>query len=141
MRNVTLLFFISLLSLSGLAMAQDRVRLEDDEHVNRTLLSAAVSVGVSRVCPSLEVRQLFGLFKAFELRNYARSLGYSDEEIMAYNNDPAQQARVKDWAWRYMTSQGVKEGDVESYCALGRYEIERKSLSGRLLRDTGRGAE
>ena len=57
MRNVTLLFFISLLSLSGLAMAQDRVRLEDDEHVNRTLLSAAVSVGVARVDDDQDRRQ------------------------------------------------------------------------------------
>jgi len=124
------------LSVIGLAArAESRPDLVTEEHINRSLLSAAISVGIARACPTMEVRQIYGLFKALELRNYARRLGYSDEEIEAFVESSEQQDRMKDWAIRYMTQQGVELDNNDTYCALGKYEIERKSLTGRLLRD------
>ena len=141
MRKPFALMAIAATLFGSAAFAQDRVGLDEDERINRALLSASVSLGVARVCEAMEIRQFFGLIKALELRNYARGLGYSDDEINDFINDPVQQKRLERLAWRYMTSNGVRAGDAESHCALGRHEIERRSLSGRLLRDTGRGTQ
>lgn len=135
--------FLGALVVSAVAMtaplyADERPEMDRDSHIMRSLLSAAISLGVSRACPTMEIRQVYGLFKALELRNYARRLGYSDEEINAFVNDPAEQKRMEEWAWAYMSDQGVKEDDAESHCSLGKYEIERGSLTGRLLRDLAR---
>lgn len=129
---------IAAATVAGPLQAGDLPELDRESHIMRSLLSAAVSLGVSRSCPTMEIRQVYGLFKALELRNYARRLGYSDEEINAFVNDPVEQKRMEEWAWAYMQEQGVKKNDPESHCSLGKYEIERGSLSGRLLRDLDR---
>ena len=71
---------------------------------------------------------------AKELEKYARAAGYREDEVKAFLKNKAEKARVKAMAADYMAANGVVEGNVDSYCALGNAEIKKNSLIGSLLR-------
>ncbi len=58
---------------------------------------------------------------------------YSEAEIRAFIDDPAEKARMRDEARAYLAGHGVTRGDAESYCRLGRAEIAAGSRIGQLI--------
>ncbi len=117
------------------AAAQATVPLAEEPHINEQLMAAAIGDVIRNTCPSISARMVTVYFKAKELEKYARDAGYQEDEVKAFLKNKAEKARIKGMAAEYMAANGVVEGDVESYCALGSAEIRKDSLIGSLLKD------
>lgn len=119
---------------AGMANAQPSVPLAEEPHINEQLMAAAVGDVIRNTCPNISARMVTVFFKAKELEKYARKAGYDEDEVKAFLKDKSEKARIKGKATDYMAANGVVDGDVESYCTLGRAEIEKDSLIGALLK-------
>lgn len=114
--------------------AADLPPLSDNAYINERLIAAKIGDLIRRTCPDIEARRIFAIREALKLRDYALELGYSMDEIEAFVESDREKQRVTDAASAYLSANGVVEGDASSYCALGRAEIERGSITGTLLR-------
>jgi Family of unknown function (DUF5333) len=114
--------------------ASAQVPLSEEPHINEQLMAAAVGDAIRKTCPSISARMVTVYFKAKELEKYARNAGYQEAEVKAFLKDKSEKARIKAMAAKYMAANGVVEGNVASYCALGNAEIKKDSLIGSLLR-------
>jgi hypothetical protein len=128
------LLFPLLLAAPVAGFAQAQVSLSEETHINQSLMAAVVGDNIRKTCPTISARMIVAYSKAKELERYAIAKGYKKEAVEAFLKDKTEKARVKKMAAEYMTANGVVEGDVESYCKLGRAEIEKRSLIGSLLR-------
>ena len=118
--------------LAGAASAKPALR--DVKEIDEPLYWALVAFEISEVCDSIEARQLKGLSDGWGLIRKARKLGYSDEEIKAYMRSDAEKKRMRARGEAYFKHKGVSYDDPETFCALGRAEIERNSQIGVYLR-------
>ena len=118
------------------ALAEGKVPLADEAHINEQLAAGAAGDILRQTCPTLKARVLVVLGKLNALENYARAQGYTEAEVKAFLKDRTQKDRVKAAAKGYLAAAGAVEGDVESYCDAGRSEIAKGSLVGSLLRST-----
>lgn len=118
------------------AVAEGLPPLRDNAHIWNSLFAAAVGDEIRKNCPTISARIFRALKGAKDLEDHALSLGYSEEQIEAFLGSKAEQNRMKAQRDAYLAEHGVKEGDAESYCRLGREEIARGTLTGWLLRDT-----
>jgi hypothetical protein len=107
--------------------------LTENERVVGEFLAAAVGDEIRKNCPSIHARIFYVLWKANELEDYALSLGYTEEDIRAFRKDPENKAFLRQLRDDYLAQNGVTPGDSESYCRLGRQEMENKTLIGSLL--------
>mgnify|MGYP002629024601 CR=1 FL=1 len=108
--------------------------LEENARVKSEFLSAAVGDEIRKNCPSISARMFRALGRVNALQDYALGLGYSKADIKAMREDPAAKANLRAMRDAYMAKHGVRPGDSDSYCRLGREEIEKNSLTGWLLR-------
>lgn len=114
------------------AMAQS-VPLAEEPHINEQLVAAQVGDILRKTCPTISARMFVVWQKASALEDYTRAAGYTEEEAELFLKDKAQKARIKALATDYLTKAGAVEGDVESYCVVGRNEIARNTLVGSIL--------
>ena len=119
---------------AGMASGQATVPLAEEPHINEQLMAASVGDVIRNTCPSISARMVTVFFKAKELEKYARKAGYQEDEVKAFLKDKSEKARIKAMAADYMAANGVVEGDVDSYCALGTSEIAKDSAIGALLK-------
>ena len=68
------------------------------------------------------------------LKSRANALGYSDAEIRAYIESDAEKARMRAKGEAFLSQNGVRYGQPETFCAFGRSEIQKNSAIGALLR-------
>ena len=125
----------ALLALPALATADGKVPLPEEAHINAQLIAAAEGDMIRKNCPAISARMLVVFEKMLALKSYAEGKGYTEAEVKLFLKDKAQKARVKGAATDYLASQGVVEGDSESYCRVGRAEIAKGTLVGSLLKD------
>jgi hypothetical protein len=118
------------------ALAEGKVPLPEEAHINEQLVAAQAGDMLRKTCPTLKARTFYVLSKLSELKSYARAQGYTEPEVTAFLKDKAQKARIKATAVDYLTRAGVVDGDVASFCTAGRAEIAKGSLVGSLLRST-----
>lgn len=118
----------------GAAAATDLPPLAENARVVNEFFAVAVGDEIRQNCPTISARIFYVLGKARELEQYAKSLGYTDEDIRAMRKDPANKARLEAMRDRYLAENGVVAGDAESYCRLGRQEIANGTLIGTLIR-------
>jgi hypothetical protein len=109
--------------------------LKNNKRVQGEFLSAAVGDEIRKNCPDLSARMFRVWRKAMELEQYALGLGYSRDDITALRKDETAKAQLKQMRDAYLARNGVTPGDAESYCRLGREEIEKNTLTGWLLRE------
>ena len=114
------------------AMAQ--TPLNQEKRINDTLIAGQIGDTIRKTCPSISARMFVVLGELNALEDYARDQGYSEAEVKAFLKDPTEKARIKAAANAYMKKAGAVEGDAESYCVVGRAEIEKGTLAGSLLR-------
>ena len=124
------------MAVSVPAMAQGKVPLAEESHINEQLMAAAAGDMLRQTCPSITARMLVVLLKMRDLESYARSKGYTEAEVNVFLKDKGEKARVKAAAVDYLAAAGVVSGDVQSYCAAGRAEIAKGTLVGSLLRSS-----
>ena len=116
------------------ARAQSLPPLSTNQHVMERLLAAAIGDSIRNNCPSIEERTFVVRTEALKLYRYARGLGYDHASIDEFLRDRAERRIVYQRRDAYFEANGVVPGDADSYCRLGRIEIEKNSLTGMLLR-------
>ncbi len=121
------------LTLTAVA-AQAKPHLRDVAEVDDGLLAIGLADEIRKTCPDISARMIKAYRFINDIRNRARALGYSEAEIDAYRKSDAEKARLKAEGKAYLTANGVVEGQPETYCALGRMEIQKSSQIGALLK-------
>ena len=127
-----LILLLSLLSAPAFAL--DPINRE--AHIAATLIAGRVGDTIRNTCPTISARMFVVYGKLKELERYARAKGYSEADFTAFRNDATEKNRMKAEAAAYLHGAGAVEGDVESYCRVGRDEIAKGSLIGELLRSS-----
>lgn len=131
LRKITL---AALVALPIAAPAQALPPLAENERIVGEFFSVAVGDAIRKNCGSVSARMLYVLRKASELEDYALSLGYTESDIEEMRSNPANKARLRAMRDQYLAENGVVAGDEESYCRLGRKEIDNNTFIGSLLR-------
>ncbi len=121
------------LSLLGGSLAA-KPALKDVEQVREGIITAGMAIEIGDVCPDVSVRLIRGYSFLNSLKNHARTLGYSEDEIYSYTHDKAEEERLKVVARARLTDMGAVSGQPETYCTVGRSEIASDTQLGRLLR-------
>jgi len=122
---------LMLTAQNGAAAAQS---LRDDKQIDDGLTVIAAGDMIQKYCDTISPRWFAAYSFARSLESRAKSLGFSDQEIEDYVENKAEKARVKGQARAYLVSQGLDPALPETYCEVGRYEIERNSQIGVLLK-------
>lgn len=132
MRHLILPVSVFVLIAGGVAAKQP---LREIKAIDNAVFDVAVADQIRKKCPDIAPRlvQAYTLYRS--TRKHARDLGYSDEEIEAYGDSDAEKARMRANGEAYMRANGVVTSDPQSYCALGRKEIQKSSRIGSLLRE------
>lgn len=127
-----------ILSLSFAALlavpAAAQTPLNKETRINNTLIAGQVGDTIRKTCPSISAKMFVVLGELNALEDYARDQGYTEAEVKAFLKDKTEKARIKAAAAAYLKKAGAVEGDVETYCVVGRAEIEKGTLAGSLLR-------
>lgn len=117
----------------GSASAQARPALNEEPHINDSLVSAAIGELIRRKCSTISVNYFTALSKAHALKRYALSKGYTRPEIEAFLENEDEQKRVRRSANSYLRKNGVVKGQEATYCTLGKTEIAKGTLTGKLI--------
>jgi hypothetical protein len=123
---------LALVTLSGSVSAKPA--LKDVTVVSEGIITVGIAYEISQKCDSIRARTLRGLSFLSGLKDHARSLGYSEDEIDAYVDDRAEKNRLETIARARLSDMGAVPGDDASFCAVGRNEVSNGSSIGRLLR-------
>lgn len=107
--------------------------LSQNKYVNDRLIGARIADRVRRECPSLNARIFYAYSQARALKRYALDQGYSNAQIETFLDDKTEKQRIYAVAEDYLTRKGAKRGEPESFCAIGRQEIQNGTIIGSLL--------
>ena len=102
--------------------------------INDGLRAVMIADQIRIACPSIAARMIAGWSFIRSLEAQARDMGYSAGQIEEFVESSAQRKRLEGEAAAYMKAGGVVGGQPETYCALGREEIEKGSQIGAFLR-------
>lgn len=123
----------TLVVLTTAAPAAALPPLSQEGHVNDSLVQARVADMLRRGCPDLNARMVRAFSEARKLKRYALDQGYSAAQIDAFLDSRDERRRIYAEADRYMVANGVVNGRPETFCRLGRQEIDRRTIAGSLL--------
>ena len=127
-------------ALAGLLLAAPAVAgpvpMAQNAHINDELRAGFAGDVLRNTCPTISARMMVVMGRLWDLKSYAEEQGYTAEDYDAFRSDPVQKKRLKDEAAAYLAAAGAKEGDVESFCAVGEAEIAKKTPLGTLLRSS-----
>lgn len=126
------------LSLATPAMAdrQDDVNaaLWENAEIWNGLFAIALGDRIRTHCDSIEARVFRTTAFVLSLYNAARAMGFSRDEIRASQVHPDTAARMTAQVMAYEREHGVREGQPQTFCALGQAEMAARSQVGELLR-------
>ena len=108
--------------------------LRDVQHITAGLITVGIAYEISETCSSINARFFRGISYLNSLKSHARGLGYTDAEIDAYTDDKAEQNRLEGIARARLFNLGAISGQPETYCAVGRAQMDAGTAIGRLLR-------
>ena len=131
MRKLVLSLCIIVLGAGAVAAKSP---LRDVKSVDDAVFDVAVANEIRKNCPEISARMLRALMLYRNVKAQARSLGYTEAEIDAYAESDAEKARLRARGAAYFAANGVDPARPQSYCALGRKEIEKSSRIGSLLK-------
>ena len=102
--------------------------------IDNEIFYGAVANEIDEHCDSIVGLRAKAITKLLQLRSQANAMGYTDAEIRAYVESDAEKARMRARGEAYLAANGVKYGQPETFCALGRAEIARNSAIGVYLK-------
>ncbi|MGI9367518.1 MAG: DUF5333 domain-containing protein [Ruegeria sp.] len=108
--------------------------LREVKEIDDALYYIAIANEITEFCTSISGRRMKAIGVMWGLKSQANKLGYSDTEIRAYVESDAEKERMRAKGEAYLAKQGVTYEQPETFCALGRAEIERNSAVGVYLR-------
>jgi hypothetical protein len=118
------------------ALAQPAAALEplaQEKYINDRLIAARIADRIRKTCPTINARIFYAYGEARKLQGYARKQGYSDAQIDAFLDSKTEKKRIYAVAEDYLTRNGAKKDDPESFCRIGRDEIAKNTIIGSLL--------
>lgn len=130
----TVLLAVALSAISGASLAQAKVPLPEEKHINDQLVAAQVGDILRDTCPKASARMVVVLGKLESLRRYAEDKGYTEAEVKTFLKDKGEKARVKRLARDYLAKAGAVEGDAASHCKVARDEVAKGTLVGQIIR-------
>lgn len=126
-------------ALSGLALSAGAVSanpsLRDVPKIENAIFDVSVADKIRKKCDDLAPRLILAVSLYNATKKHARDLGYSKEEIDRYTNSKTEKLRIRAKRDAYLAAQGVVREDPQSYCAVGRKEIQKSSRIGSLLKE------
>lgn len=136
MSKIWLPLLVASLVSFGPALAEGKVPLPLELHINEQLVAASAGDMLRKTCPTIKAQTFTVLARLLDLKSYARGQGYTQDEVSLFLTDRSQKARIKATAADYLAKAGVTPADVDSFCRVGRNEIASGTLVGSLLRST-----
>lgn len=132
MRMILPLIAASMMATAGMSSALPPLR--EVKEIDDGLFAVAVADEIRKECTSISARMFRALSYINTLENRALELGYSEQEIKAYVKSKEEKARMRARGEAYLKANGVSYADPETFCTLGRAEIEKGTRIGQLLR-------
>ncbi len=120
----------------GAALVQPAAALEplsQEKYINDRLIAARIADRIRKTCPTIGARIFYAYGQARQLQSYARKKGYSDAQIDSFLDSKQEKKRIYAVAEDYLTRNGAKKDDPESFCKIGRAEIKKNTVIGSLL--------
>ena len=126
----------ALVALTGFSatVASAKPSLREVPEVDNGLFAVAVANEIRKACPDISARMIRAFTFAQSLEAKAKAMGYTDDEIETHLDSDAEKARMKARGAAYFKANGVTADNPQSYCTLGRAEIQKSSQIGALLR-------
>ena len=124
------------LALTAGILAQPALALEplaQDRYINDRLIAARIADRIRKTCPTIGARIFYAYGEARKLQSYARNKGYSQDQIDSFLDNKQEKKRIYAVAEDYLARNGAKKNDPESFCAIGRAEMQKKTVIGSLL--------
>lgn len=127
--------FVAILTAIGLAgPAAALPPLKENATVVNGLYALGVADLVQEKCDSISPRMVKAYLFLQSLRNHALDAGYSDEEIKALVENRAEKEALRKRIRSDLRARGASGKTPEGYCTVGREEIAKDTMAGRLLR-------
>ncbi len=136
-KEITLTVLLSIVWLGGVNRSEAEGKkppLREVQIIDDTLLVIALANEIREYCGAINGRVFKAMGIMRGLKRHANGLGYSDDEIRAYVTSDSEKARMRKRGEKYLFAKGVTYDEPETFCALGRAEIEKNSAIGALLR-------
>lgn len=124
---------IILLVAPTLAWAKPHLR--DVPRIKDGLVAIAMADTIRKQCPSINPRLVRAYQFLKSLEAYALRQGYSADEIDDFVNDKSEATRLLGLARASLISKGANYGSPDTFCAIGRKEIQNNSAVGNLLKE------
>lgn len=134
MRMISTLTTAAALSLALAYPVSAKAALRDVPEIDDNMLWVAMAIEISDKCDDIKPRTLRGLLFLNRLKDRAKAMGYSEEEITAYVKSKDEKARMRERGEAYMKSKGLNPADIGDLCTLGHAEIASSSQIGVLLK-------
>lgn len=134
MKNLAMMAVMTFVTVFAAGRLSAQTALKDVAKVRDGIIFVGMAYEISEQCDTISARLFRGLSYLQSLRNHARELGYTEAEIDAYINDEAEKDRLEAIARAQLASLGVVPGQQDSYCSVGRAQIDANTRVGWLLR-------
>ena len=125
---IFLLCFCSVYSINAKTLLINNVEIWN------SLLKISVANKVSEDCESIDARKIKGLMALLEVKNVARNLGYTSDEIGEFVNSEENRERLSKHTDEFFKDNGVNIENSNAICEFGMNEINEKTPIGSLLR-------
>ena len=132
--DLRVLIAISLLCFYGVYSVNAKTLLINNVEIWNSLLKISVANKVSEDCESIDARKIKGLMALLEVKNVARNLGYTSDEIGEFVNSEENRERLSKQTDEFFKDNGVNMENSNAICEFGMNEINEKTPIGSLLR-------
>lgn len=132
--DLRLLFVIFLLFFCSVYSINAKTLLINNVEIWNSLLKISVANKVSEDCESIDAKKIKGLMALLEVKNVARNLGYTSDEIGEFVNSEENRERLSKHTDEFFKDSGVNMENSNAICEFGMNEINEKTPIGSLLR-------
>ena len=132
--DLRLLFVIFLLFFCSVYSINAKTLLINNVEIWNSLLKISVANKVSEDCESIDAKKIKGLMALLEVKNVARNLGYTSDEIGEFVNSEENRERLSKHTDEFFKDNGVNMENSNAICEFGMNEINEKTPIGSLLR-------
>ena len=132
--DLRLLFVIFLLCFCSAYSINAKTLLINNVEIWNSLIKISVANKVSEDCESIDARKIKGLMALLEVKNVARNLGYTSDEVGEFVNSEENRERLSKHTDEFFKDNGVNMENSNAICEFGMNEINEKTPIGSLLR-------
>ena len=132
--DLRLLFVIFLLFFCSVYSINAKTLLINNVEIWNSLLKISVANKVSEDCESIDAKKIKGLMALLEVKNVARNLGYTSDDIGEFVNSEENRERLSKHTDEFFKDNGVNMENSNAICEFGMNEINEKTPIGSLLR-------